>query len=193
MSSTVPNALTLMMGPKLFEPSMASNMLAATNTLQSALDTSLSLPVRLWYSSWWVVGTHLAYLLRSSLRLGSVGTTTFVVSLASGLQRGLDYAIHEKRTNADVTFGSHLRGGLFYSDPVICATATQHAYPLRSQCFASIALQQAISTKPSTLPRRHRRCLNPSLLLLNIMPFPPRRPGRHRLVPAVQHAAHLLL
>jgi hypothetical protein len=34
--------------------------------------------------------------------------------------------------------------------------------PIRclSQCSASIALQQAIPTKPSILPRRHRSCLN---------------------------------
>jgi hypothetical protein len=62
-----------------------------------------------------------------------------------------------------------------------------------SQCAASITLQQAISTKPSILPRRHRRCLNPFLLLLNALPLPPVCPGCHRIVPAAQHAARLLL
>jgi hypothetical protein len=37
---------------------------------------------------------------------------------------------HAKRTNADVTIGSHLRGGLLYSDPLIRPTAAQHANPL---------------------------------------------------------------
>jgi hypothetical protein len=40
---------------------------------------------------------------------------------------------HEKRTNADVTIGSHLRGGLLYSDPLIRPTAAQHANPLPKQ------------------------------------------------------------
>jgi hypothetical protein len=62
-----------------------------------------------------------------------------------------------------------------------------------SQCSASIRLQQAIPTKPSILPRRYRHCLHPLLLLLNSLPVPPRRPGRHCLVPAAQHVAHVLL
>ncbi len=66
--------------------------------------------------------------------------------------------------------------------------------PIRciSQCSASITLQQAIPTKPSILPRGRRRCLNPLLLLWNALPLPPRRPGRHRLVPDVSPAVHVL-
>ena len=40
---------------------------------------------------------------------------------------------HEKRNNADVTIGSHLRGGLLYSNPLIRPTAAQHPNPLPQQ------------------------------------------------------------
>jgi hypothetical protein len=36
-----------------FEQSITSKMLAATSTLRPVLDTSVSLPVRIWDSSWW--------------------------------------------------------------------------------------------------------------------------------------------
>jgi hypothetical protein len=37
---------------------------------------------------------------------------------------------HGKHANADVTIGSHFRGGLRYSDPLVYPTAAQHADPL---------------------------------------------------------------
>jgi hypothetical protein len=54
-------------------------------------------------------------------------------------------------------------------------------------CSEFIALQQATSN----LPRPHR-CLNLVVLLLYQLSLPPRRPGGHRLTPAVLPAAHVL-
>jgi hypothetical protein len=106
-----------------FERSITSKMLAATSTLRSVLDTSVSRPVRIWDSSWWVVGTHLACLLPSSLRLGSVRTTATMFSLpsASELQRGLGYALPRE------AYQRRCRGGLLYSDPLLRHTGARQS------------------------------------------------------------------
>jgi hypothetical protein len=57
-------------------------------------------------------------------------------------------------------------------------------------CCLSRALRPSRSTQRSRPIHRPRIV---SLILLNPLPLPPRRPGRHRLVPAVLHAAHVLL
>jgi hypothetical protein len=87
-----------------------------------------------------------------------------------------------KRTNADVTISSHLRGGLLCSYSLIRPTPLSTPTRCLSQCSAFTALQLAIPTQPLTLPRQYRRCLNPLLLLLNQLSLPPSRPDRLRLV-----------
>jgi hypothetical protein len=97
--------------------------------------------------------------------------------------------LHEKRTNADVTIGSHLRGGLLYSDLLICPTAAQHAHLLLSKCRC---VHRVTASDPNLAidPASSESPLNASLLLLNPQPLPSRRPGCHRLVPAVLNAMY---
>jgi hypothetical protein len=122
----------------------------------------VSLPVRLWDSSWWDVGTHRACLLRSSPSwicwdhnfrgFASVGLL--------GSNEAWVAPFHEKRTNADVTIGSHLRGGLLYSDSLLRPTAAQHANPLPKPvlCVCRVtsdpnqAIDPALSASPLSEP-----------------------------------------
>jgi hypothetical protein len=121
------------------------------NLKDDVVTISVSLPVRLtgcWH--------HTACTLQSSLRLGSIPTTTFLVSLA------LDYW-------TQVRLGSRLSreayqhrcGGLLYNDPLIRPNVAQHADP---------------SPEPVlyVLPHRYPY-LNPLLLLLNPL-SPPTKP-----------------
>jgi hypothetical protein len=76
---------------------------------------------------------HQTYLLRSFLRLGSIATRSSLLSLASGSWTPTKLelsSLPETRTSAQVTIGSHLRGGLLYRDPLIRTTVAQHAGPL---------------------------------------------------------------
>jgi hypothetical protein len=121
------------------------------------------------------------------LRLGSVGTTTFVVSLASGFWAPT--RLGSRLSTRSVPTPMSLLAPIFaegYFTVTLSSAPLLLSTPIRyqSQCFASVALQ-AIPIKPSTLPYQHLPCLNPSLLLLDPLLLPPRRPGRHRLVPAV--------
>jgi hypothetical protein len=91
---------------------------------------------------------------------------------------------YEKRTSADVSISSDFLGGLLYGDPLI--HPPPHSMPSRclSMGTASIMSQLATPNLTLTLPHRPRRCLNQ-------LSLPPRRPGRHRLVPAVPPAAYV--
>jgi hypothetical protein len=93
---------------------------------------------------------------------------------------------HKKRTNADVTTSSHLRGRLLYSSTVLLSSVPPPlSTPIGCLDLCS-ALQIATPTTASTLPDWYRRCLNP-------LSLPPSRPGRHRRVPAVPPAVFALL
>jgi hypothetical protein len=126
--------------------------------------------------------SHLACLLRSSLRLGFIGTTTSLASLASGFwtqtSLGLRFSTRSVPTLMSLSALIFVKG---YFTVTLLSAPPLLSTPIHclSQCSASILLQQAVSNKSSTLPRRHRRCLNPLLLLLNPLPPQPRRPGRH--------------
>jgi hypothetical protein len=107
------------------------------STLRSALDTSVFLPVQLWDSSWWVVGTHLVCLLRSSLRLESIGITKFAASLASGFwnptRLGLRFSTRSVPTpmslSAPIFVESYFTVTLSFTRP----TSAQRANPLPKQ------------------------------------------------------------
>jgi hypothetical protein len=82
----------------------------------------VSLLVRLWDSSWWAVGTHRIcrdHNFRGFASAGLLDSNEAWVAL-----------FHERHTNADVTIGSHLHGGLLCSDSLLRPTAAQHANPL---------------------------------------------------------------
>jgi hypothetical protein len=97
---------------------------------------------------------------------------------------------HE-RTNADVTAPTF---GGDYSTVILSSAPPSLSTPIRclSLCSASNALKLATQNPPSTLSLRPRRCLNPSLLVLNPLSLPPSFPGRLRLVPDVPPAARVL-
>jgi hypothetical protein len=119
-------------GPTVsFEPSITSKMLVATSTPRSVLATSASLPV----------STPMGFIM-----VGCWYTPSLPATIASPSRTCWDHNFYgfasvglldsdeawitlfrKKRTNIDVTIGSHLRVGLLNSDPLIRFTTAQDA------------------------------------------------------------------
>jgi hypothetical protein len=158
-----------------FGPSIISKMSAVTSTPRSGLAISASLPVRILVLSWWVVGTHPACLLRSFLRLGSVASTSSVVSLVSG-SWALPREAYQRRCYHWLPASWRIITIIYFTG-ILLSAPPPLSTPTRclSLCSAFIALQLETPNPPSTLPHRHRRYLHPLSLLLNPLSLPPSR------------------